>query len=96
MEPEEFNPVAALESAPASEVLTWCVMLLVHQARVYLGLIPGKGSSDLGQAQLAIDAAGALVDLLQKHLQGDRLTELLMHVADLRLAYVEASRRAQG
>lgn len=96
METEEFNPVAALESSPAVDVLTWCVMLLAHQARVYLGLIPGKGPTDLEQAQLAIDAAGALVDLLQKHLQGDRLTELLMHVADLRLAYVEARRRAQG
>jgi uncharacterized protein YjaG (DUF416 family) len=68
-------------------------MLLLHQARVYLGLIPGKTQVDLQQARLAIDAAGALADLLQNHLQGDRLTELLMHVADVRLNYLEASRR---
>lgn len=88
--------MAALESASAVDVLTWCVMLLAHQARVYLGLIPGKGQVDLEQARLAIDAAGALTDLLQNHLHGDRLSELLMHVADVRLNYLEASRRSQG
>ncbi|MDR7395033.1 MAG: hypothetical protein QN196_10860 [Armatimonadota bacterium] len=93
MDPDESNPVAALESASAADVLSWCVMLLAHQARVYLGLIPGKTQGDLEQARLVIDAAGALTDLLQNHLQGDRLTELLMHVADLRLNYLEATRR---
>ncbi|MER3456416.1 MAG: hypothetical protein C4303_02560 [candidate division GAL15 bacterium] len=93
MESERLNPVSALESAPAADVLSWCAALLVHQARVYLGMIPGTGQVNLEHARLAIDAAGALVDLLQNHLQGDRLTELLMHVADLRLAYMEASRR---
>lgn len=88
--------MAALESASAVDILGWCVMLLAHQARVYLGLIPGKGQVDLEQARLAIDAAGALTDLLQNHLQGDRLSELLMHVADVRLTYLEASRRSQG
>lgn len=88
--------MAALESASAVDVLTWCVMLLAHQARVYLGLIPGKGQVDLEQARLAIDAAGVLTDLLQNHLHGDRLSELLMHVADVRLNYLEASRRSQG
>jgi len=93
VDPDESNPVAALESASAADVLSWCVMLLAHQARVYLGLIPGKTQVDLEQARLVIDAAGALTDLLQNHLQGDRLTELLMHVADLRLNYLEATRR---
>lgn len=96
MEAEGFSPVAALETASAAEVVTWCVMLLAHQARVYMGLLPGKGPVDLAQARLVIDAAGALTDLLQNHLHGDRLTELLMHVADVRLNYLEASRRSQG
>ncbi len=96
MEGEEFSPVGALESASAADVVSWCVMLLAHQARVYLGQIPGKGPVDLEQARLAIDAAGALTDLLQNHLHGDRLSELLMHVADLRLNYLEASRQGKG
>jgi hypothetical protein len=93
---QEFSPVDALESASAADVVTWCVVLLAHHARVYMGLIPGKGRVDLDQARLAIDAAGALTDLLQNHLPGDRLSELLMHVADVRLNYLEASRRSQG
>ncbi len=90
MAEEEFSPVAALEASPATEVVIWCVMLLAHHARLHLGLIPGKSQKDLEQARFAIDAAGALVDLLQHRIHGDRLSELLMHVADLRLRYVEA------
>ncbi len=90
MATEDSSPISALEASTATEIVVWCVMFLAHQARLHLGVIPGKGQKDLEQARLAIDAAGALVELLQPHVHGDQLSELLMHVADLRLRYVEA------
>ncbi len=86
---EDLSPLEPLESATASEVVAWCAELLVHKARLHLGLSPESGVKDLEQAQLAIDAASALVELLQGKLPGQTLGELLMHIADLRLRYLQ-------
>ncbi|MCS7173590.1 MAG: hypothetical protein N0A24_09480 [Armatimonadetes bacterium] len=86
---EDLSPLAPLEFAAASEVVAWCAELLVHKARLHLGLYPDKGPTDPDQARLAMDAASALVELLQGKLPGETLGELLMHIADLRLRYLQ-------
>ncbi len=86
MEPRDS--LEAFETASVHDFLVWCVGLLVHQARLHLGLVHEKGPKDLDQARLAIDAAGALVELLQGKVPADTFGELLMHIADLRLRYV--------
>jgi hypothetical protein len=90
---EIANPVEMFETTPAADVVVWCVGLLTHMARLHLGLITARGQRDLDQARLAIDAAGRLTELLEGKVHGDVLSELLMHIADLRLNYLEASRK---
>jgi len=85
---ENLSPLAPLESATASELVAWCAELLVHKARLHLGFSPEEGPPDPDQARLAMDAATALVELLQGKLPGEALGELLMHIADLRLRYL--------
>ncbi len=92
---ETQDPLEAFETATVHDVLVWCVGLLVHQARLHLGLVPEKGPKDLDQARLAIDAAGALVELLQGKVPAETFGELLMHIADLRLYYVRLQERPQ-
>jgi hypothetical protein len=84
------SPLELLETTQTPDVLVWCIELLTHKARVHLGLVPGKETQDLDQAQLAIDAAAALADLLTGKVGSDVLGELLMHIADLRLSYLQA------
>jgi hypothetical protein len=90
---ETVTPVEMFESTSAAEVVVWCVGLLTHKARLHLGLIPGRQAKDLDQARLSIDAAAQLAEVLEGKVHGDVLTELLMHIADLRLNYLEASRQ---
>jgi hypothetical protein len=56
---------------------------------------PGGEAPDLEQAQLAIDASGGLVDGLGPRRSGheEPLREAL---SELRVAFVETSRRAEG
>jgi hypothetical protein len=90
---ETVNPVEMFETTPTADVVVWCAGLLTHKARLHLGLMPGREQRDLDQARLAIDAAAKLAELLEGKVHGDVLSELLMHIADLRLNYLEVSRR---
>lgn len=90
---ETANPVEMFEMTPTPDLLVWCVGLLTHKARLHLGLIAPREQKDLDQARLAIDAAARLTELLEGKVHGDVLSQLLMHVADLRLNYLDASQR---
>ncbi|MDR5682584.1 MAG: hypothetical protein QN163_00960 [Armatimonadota bacterium] len=90
---ETVNPVEMFETTSTADVIVWCVGLLTHKARLHLGLIPGREQKDLEQARLAIDGAARLAELLEGKVHGDVLSELLMHIADLRFNYLDATRQ---
>lgn len=73
-----------LLSAPASVVVANHAMGLYELAAIHLG----ADAPDLGEAQVAIDAFGALVETLGDRL-GDDSATLRDALAQIRLAYVQ-------
>jgi hypothetical protein len=86
--------LARLAATPVEAIVTQFAVELQEIAILHLGL-SGERAESLGQAALAIDAMGSLVDGL-----GDRLEPnaepLRQALAQLRLGFVEARNQAQG
>jgi hypothetical protein len=88
-----ISPLDMILERPTVDVLDWCVAMLVRKARMNLGLDEGTGVRSLAEARLAINAASALCDQLEGAIHADRLGEMLMHLADLRINFVEATKQ---
>ena len=90
-EAELREMLSRLAATPVEAIVTQFAVELQEVAVLHLGLAAERPES-LGQAAMAIDAMGALVDGL-----GDRLAPntdpLRQAVAQLRLAYVDVSAR---
>jgi hypothetical protein len=80
-----------LAEAPAEVVVTNHVMGLYELAAIHLGATP----PDLGQAALAIDAVGCLVEGLGERLGPDAPT-LADALANIRLAFVQIKSSVAG
>ncbi|MCL6640501.1 MAG: DUF1844 domain-containing protein [Candidatus Rokubacteria bacterium] len=74
-----------------------CFSLLAARAWAAMGLVAdpttGKVERNLDHAQLAIDAAGALADLLRPRVGNAERREIERVLADLRLNFVEQKNR---
>ncbi|MBM3450904.1 MAG: hypothetical protein FJX78_08010 [Armatimonadetes bacterium] len=90
------SPLDLILERPTAEVLDWCVAMLVRKARMNLGLDDGGSVRSLAEARLAINAASALCDQLEGSIHADRLGEMLMHLADLRINFVEATKKVSS
>jgi len=88
--------LARLAATPVEAIVTQLAVQLQEIAVLHLGLAAERPES-LGQAALAIDAMGGLVDALGDRL-GPNAAPLRQTTAQLRLAYVEVSggRAANG
>jgi hypothetical protein len=91
---------AAGEAAAPPDVpalVATCFSLLAARAWAAMGLVAdpatGKVERNLDHAQLAIDAAGALADLLRPRVGNAERREIERVLADLRLNFVEQKNR---
>ncbi len=89
----EPAPEAAAERIDARSVARTCISLLAMQAWEAMGLLPDavtkKVERRLDDAQLAIDAAGALIDVIRAHLTDAERRELDTLLTNLRLNFIE-------
>ncbi len=89
--PEEVPP--APSEIDSAAVLLTCVSLLASRAWEAMGLIPNPVSKTierrLDDAQLAIDAAAALVDLIRGKVGDTERRELDTLLMNLRVNFVE-------
>jgi hypothetical protein len=81
--------LAQLAATPVEAITTQFAVELQEIALLHLSLA-GERPESLGQAALAIDAMGGLVDALGDRL-GPNAEPLRQTVAQLRLAYVEVA-----
>ena len=92
------DPESVDERIDAPAVVLTCITLLASKAWEAMGLVPDPVTKQierhLEEAQLAIDAAAALVDLIRGKLQAAERRELETLLTNLRLNYVE--QRAKG
>lgn len=99
--PEEQQPspgsAAGREPLDAPGLLKWCISLLAAHAWQSMGLIldpsTNKIARNLGDARLAIDAAGVLVDQVRPRLDDAERREMAALLADLRINFVEQQAR---
>jgi hypothetical protein len=93
--PEEADRVPL----QAADLLRWCVSLLATSAWQAMGLIPDqathKTERKLDDARLAIDATGALIELLRPRVDAAERHELETLLANLRLNFVAQTNKAQ-
>ncbi len=84
----------------AVDLLRWCVSLLASSAWQAMGLLPDQATKKterkLDDARLVIDATGALIDQLRPRVDASELRELETLLANLRLNFVEQTKRAQS
>jgi hypothetical protein len=82
----------------AASLIATCVSLLANKAWQAMGLVPDPATKAierrLDEAQLAIDAAAALVDLLRPRVADRERRELETLIANLRINFVEQKSRA--
>jgi len=92
------DPASASERIDAPAVVLTCITLLASKAWEAMGLVPDPVTTQierhLDEAQLAIDAAAALADLIRNRLPDAERRELETLLTNLRLNYVE--QRAKG
>ncbi len=83
----------AAERIDAKAVALTCVSLLASKAWEAMGLVPDaftkRVERRLDDAQLAIDAAGAVIDSLRAHLSDAERRELETLLTNLRLNFIE-------
>ncbi len=94
--PPEAQPDARTEAPAALDapaLVTTCISLLAAKAWEAMGLVPNpetkKVERNLGDAQLAIDAAAALVGVIKPRLEDPARRELDTLLANLRINFVE-------
>lgn len=85
--------MAAEERIAAQSVILTCISLLASKAWEAMGFVPDsvtkKVERHLDEAQLAIDAAAALIDLVRNRLPDTERREVETLLANLRLNFVE-------
>jgi hypothetical protein len=85
-------------TASAAMLVTTCVSLLAARAWEAMGLIPNSTTKqiekDFDDAQLAIDAAAALAELLRPRVTDSDRREIETLLTNLRLNFVEQKRKA--
>ena len=92
------DPESVDERIDAQAVVLTCITLLASKAWQAMGFVPDPVTKQierhLDEAQLAIDATAALVDLIRSKLQAAERRDLETLLTNLRLNYVE--QRAKG
>ncbi|MDR7522603.1 MAG: DUF1844 domain-containing protein [Armatimonadota bacterium] len=92
------SPKAAGMPPDALSLVTTCLNLLAAKAWETMGLIPnpstGKLEQKLDEAQLAIDAAASLADLVRPRLADTARREVETLIANLRINFVEQKSKA--
>ncbi|MBI3998290.1 MAG: DUF1844 domain-containing protein, partial [Armatimonadetes bacterium] len=85
-------------SPDATTLVTTCLDLLATKAWEAMGLVPNpvtkKIGRDLAEAQLAIDAAAALADLVRSRVSDADRREIENLITTLRLNFVEQKSKA--
>jgi hypothetical protein len=94
------EPSPAAEGAPLPDALalvTTCISLLAAKAWEAMGLVPNPQTKQierkLDDAQLAIDAASALVDLVRPKVSDAERREIETLLTNLRLNFVEQKKK---
>lgn len=99
----ESVPTPEGEAAPqpppdAVALVTTCLSLLAARAWEAMGLVPNPATKrierNMDDAQLAIDAAAALADLLRRRVSDGERREIETLITNLRLNYVEQKSKA--
>jgi hypothetical protein len=97
--PEGQPGAQQLRLSDINGVLSLCISLLHEHAWQCLGLVTNPVTQqiqqDLEQARIAIDAVGALVELLRTRVSDGEQRELQALITDLRMNFVE-QRNKQG
>lgn len=99
-EDREFtgDEAAAPVRASALTLAASCLSVLAAKAWEALGLVPSEATKqierNLDDAQLAIDAAAALADVLRPRVAENERREIENVIATLRLNYVEQKSKA--
>ena len=82
----------------AMSLIATCISLLANRAWQAMGLVPNSATQSIerhfDEAQLAIDAAAALADLLRPRVGDRERRELETLVANLRINFVEQKSKA--
>lgn len=95
---EPAEAPAATLPPDARSLVTTCLSLLAAKAWEAMGLVPnpssGKVERHLDDAQLAIDAAAALAEVLRPRLADAERREIETLLANLRLNFVEQKGKA--
>lgn len=82
----------------AASLVATCISLLAEKAWQAMGLVPNPATKTIerkfDEAQLAIDAAVALVDLLRPRLTDGERRDVETLVANLRINFVEQKSKA--
>ncbi|MDR7486597.1 MAG: DUF1844 domain-containing protein [Armatimonadota bacterium] len=91
------SPEAATIPPDALSLVITCLNLLAAKAWEAMGLVPnpstGKIERKLDEAQLAIDAAASLADLVRPRLADGARREVETLIANLRINFVEQKSR---
>jgi len=92
-EPQQEQEQAPPPEMRTEDILRFAINLFAEQAWINMGIranpATNETKTDLGQARLAIDALGALVQLTEGRLDPREVRELNNLLATLRLNYVE-------
>jgi len=82
----------------ATSLIATCISLLANKAWQAMGLVPNPATKAIerhfDEAQLAVDAAAALADLLRPRVGDRERRELETLVANLRINFVEQKSKA--
>jgi len=99
-QPQEKPGPQQIRLSDINGVLSLCIGLLHEHAWQCLGLVTNPATQqiqqDLEQARIAIDAVGALVELLHPRVPEGEQRELQALIADLRMNFVEQKNRQSG
>ena len=96
--PEASDPAMEDGLPDATSLVATCISLLANKAWQAMGLVPNPATKAIqrqfDEAQLAIDAAAALTDLLRPRVGDRERRELETLVANLRINFVEQKSKA--
>ena len=99
MTEQEARPEESAPDLPdATSLIATCISLLANKAWQAMGLVANPATKTIerqfDEAQLAIDAAAALADLLRPRVGDRERRELETLVANLRINFVEQKSKA--
>lgn len=96
---DDAGHAAAEPALPdAASLVATCITLLANKAWQAMGLVPDPATKTIQrrfeEAQLTIDAAAALADLLRSRVGDQERRELETLIANLRINFVEQKSKA--